>query len=745
MINTNKQYLHHLQFTLLTIMILNAQQSYANSHLQDLDTEVEKENTAKAVLPTIQVQALNDLDPIRSYIGYDEAQVSRNHLKIKYIPQTINTIDVQKYKMYGSNDLSIMLQGTPGVSTTYDTRGDGIMIRGFSADAGDIYRDGIRESGQIRRSTANVERIEILKGPASVLYGRSQGGGVVNMVTKYANFDSKSSVGMYVGSYDYIGANLDLNKVLNDNWAVRFTAEQSDSNSFRKGIGTQIQMFSPSVSYRNDDQTLKWTTQYTYDEVDRTPDRGPSYENLPKGVSIKTGFATADDFIVDKSHTIRTDLSYQYLPDWKFHWGLSYREAEQNFDNFFGGTYCNFDGIDSTGKPCNWQKGYIRQNYAWQNTLNTTTTNTFDLSGKFKTGQFDHQLMIGSDLSFEKRNPTLGNYSSGSTAIYGYINPFNTNQYDHSIPSNIRHTPTSINQHNAQNLGIFVQDLIRLHPNLQLMLGLRYDKFDFQSKAFLSDSKPVYYVKQYADHSFSPNAGLVWQPTDAHSLYMSYSKSFSPYGGRGNIALDNIQNASVLDADPQYNVQYEIGIKSDWLDERLNTQLSLYEITKDNVRYRPDAINRPNDWEVGQQQKSQGLEFSFIGRVLDNVFVRGGYGYTDAKWSSDTRNNISAADNLNNKHLKDISKHNANIFVRYLPTDKIYTEVGATYVSPFFTTDKNTTEIEGWTRFDAALGYKDEHWGMSIAVNNLSNKEYWRSSSMPGMPRNVLFRMNYTF
>ncbi|WP_447502234.1 TonB-dependent receptor plug domain-containing protein, partial [Acinetobacter pittii] len=106
---------------------------------------------------------------------------------------------------YGSNDLSVMLQGTPGVSTSYDMRGDGITIRGFGADTGDIYRDGIRESGQVRRSTANIERIEILKGPASVLYGRSAGGGVVNMVSKFANFDSKSSVGAYAGSYDNYG------------------------------------------------------------------------------------------------------------------------------------------------------------------------------------------------------------------------------------------------------------------------------------------------------------------------------------------------------------------------------------------------------------------------------------------------------------------------------------------------------------------------------------------------------------
>lgn len=721
-------------------MILNCHSAYAIE-----SSEAESSPINKATLSTITIEALNDLDPVRSYIDYDEAKVTRNGLKKKDIPQTINTIDVQKYKLYGSNDLSIMLQGTPGISTSYDTRGDGILIRGFSADAGDIYRDGVRESGQIRRSTANVERIEILKGPASVLYGRSQGGGVINMVTKYANFDSKSSVGLFGGSYDYIGATLDFNQILNDNWAVRLTGEKSDSNSFRKGIGTQIEMFSPSVTYRNDDQTLTWTTQYTYDGVDRTPDRGPSYENLPAGVSIRTGFARPTDFIEDISHTLRTDLSYEYAPNWKFHWSASYREAEQNFDNFFGGTWCDLNGRQITGATCNWN-GYIRQSYAWQQTMNKTLTNTFDISGQFKTGIFEHQILLGSDWTMEHRDPKLGNYSSGTTTYYGFINPYNTSDYSDNLPANASKNTTTVNQHRAENLGFFVQDLISLTPTLKMMLGLRYDIYEFKTKASVANSRPTNLAKSYDGESLSPNVGFVWQPVDAHSFYTSYSKSFSPYGGRGNISIDPaVQDTSVYDAEPQYNEQYEVGVKSDWLDQRLNTEFSIYQITKDNIRYRADPTNFPNDWSVGQQQKSQGLEFSFIGRVLDNVFVRGGYGYTNAKWNKDTRSNIAPTNNLKDHTLANTSKHTGNLFVRYLPTEKVYGEVGATYVSSFYTSDANTAEIDGWTRYDAALGYKDDRWGMSFSVNNLTDKEYWRSNSMPGMPRNYLLRVNYQF
>ena len=729
------------KLSLLSLMILSSPFTWANEA-----TEVASEPTdTKAVLSTITIEALNDLDPIRSYINYDEASVTRNGLKQKEIPQTINTIDVQKYKLYGSNDLSIMLQGTPGVSTTYDTRGDGILIRGFSADSGDIYRDGIRESGQVRRSTANVERIEILKGPASVLYGRSQGGGVINMVTKYANFDSKSSVGLFGGSYDYIGGTLDFNQILTDNWAVRLTGEKSDSNSFRSGIGTQIEMLSPSVTYRNDDQSLTWTTQYTYDKVDRTPDRGPSYENLPAGVSIRTGFARPTDFIEDLSHTLRTDLKYEFAPNWKFHWALSYREAEQNFDNFFGGTWCDANGKQINGQNCDWP-GYLRQSYAWQQTINKTITNTFDITGKFNTGRFDHQLMLGADWMQENRDPKLGNYSSGSTTFFGYINPYNPSDFFTDSNINAAKTTTTVNEHRAESIGFFIQDLIGLTPTLKMMLGLRYDLFNFKTKATVANSQPVNRIKSYDGESLSPNVGFVWQPVEAHSFYTSYSKSFEPYGGRGNISIDvNVQDTSVYDAKPQYNEQYEVGVKSDWLSQRLNTQLSLFNIEKNNIRYRPDQVNRPEVWIVGQQQRSRGLEFSFIGRVLDQLFVRGGYGYTDAEWTKDTRVTVAEANKLSGKKLENISKHTANLFVRYLATEKVYGEVGATHVSPFYTTRENTTEIDGWTRFDAAVGYKDDRWGLSFSVNNLTDKEYWRSNSMPGMPRNYLLRMNYQF
>ncbi|MEJ7868740.1 TonB-dependent siderophore receptor [Acinetobacter baumannii] len=712
--------------SLLSLMILNIQ----GANAEEL---IDSSSKAAATMPTIKIEAMSELDPIKSYIDYDKANVTRNGLNKKDIPQTVDTIDVQKYKIYGSNDLSVMLQGTPGVSTSYDMRGDGITIRGFGADTGDIYRDGIRESGQVRRSTANIERIEILKGPASVLYGRSAGGGVVNMVSKFANFDSKSSVGAYAGSYDNYGTTADINQVLNDNLAVRLTGEYGKAGSFRSGIENKIEMFSPSFTYKNDDGKLTWTTQYTYDKLNRVPDRGPTRDNLPAGTSIKMGFAQDGDYVDDILQVVRTDVNYEYAPDWNFHWAASYRQAEQNFDHFYFGNYCGLDGKNSKNEACT-KKGYIDQIYYWQQTSNKTTTNTFDIKGKFKTGQLEHQIMVGTDWTYEQREPRLANKTQNGSDIYGYVNPI-TGEREYSRGNG----PLKISQHNyneGTTYGVFMQDLIGLNDQLKLMMGLRYDYFDFSTTNKIKNEH-----RNVKDSTFSPNVGLVWQPVPEHSFYTSYSKSFAPFGGQMGVnQVTGTTDVAKMDKEPQYNEQYEVGVKSEWFDNRLNTQFSVFDIRKNNIRYKPNPDSEPEVWATAGQHQSRGLEFSFIGRVLDNVFVRGGYGYTDAKVKEDNQN-----PEREGNYLANTSKNTGNLFVRYLPTEQWYTEVGVTYVGSYYPNINNQVKMEGFNRVDAAIGYSTDPWNVTFAVNNLTNKEYWRSDSMPGTPRNVLLRLNYQF
>ena len=701
------------------------------------NSEMNEEVKVSATLPTIVIEAMAEGDPIKTYVDYKQANVTRNGLDKKDIPQTVDTIDVSKYKLYGANDLSVMLQGTPGVSTSYDMRGDGIMLRGFSADTGDIYRDGVRESGQVRRSTANVERIEILKGPSSVLYGRSGGGGVINMVTKFANFESPSTVGAYAGSYENVGATVDINKVLNDNWAVRLVGEKSDTNSFRDGIGSNEEMISPSFTYRSDDERLLWTTEFTYDDLNRVPDRGPSYENLPDGTSIKMGFAQSGDYVEDVLKTARTDVKYEFAPGWKFHWGLSHREAEQNFDHFYLGSMCTADKTP-TAKDKGCYKGYINQIYYWQQTTNKTTANTWDISGEFTTGSLKHNVLVGTDWTYEQREPLLSNKNEDGSLIYGFVNPLTGDRFSNRGNG---HVVTSHNYNEGTNYGLFLQDLISFNDQIKMMVGARYDYYEAKTTNKLESSSSYGQSKTVENETLSPNIGFVWQPFPAQSLYASYSKSFVPFGGNMGVnAVSATEDLNAFNDEPQYLDQYEVGIKSDWLDSKLNTQFSVFHIQKHNIRAHEDPDDTSSPYVIVGENESKGLEFSFIGQAFSKVYVRGGYGYTDTKI---TENKLKPE--LVDNDLRNVSKHTGNLFVRYLPTEKFYGEIGATYMGSYYTSDENTAKMPDWTRLDAALGYKDKNWGATVAVNNLADKEYWRSSSMPGTPRNYLLKLNYYF
>ena len=159
---------------------------------------------------------------------------------IKDISQTITSVKLEQQKIYGQHYLGVIVNKLSGIDATSDMRDEGIKIRGFSASSGDFYRDGIRASGQFRQSITNIERIEVLKGPASVLYGRSSGGGSINMISKQANFDPSSTFSLHGGSWNKYGEMIDVNHVLNDKLAVRMTVDHQSDKGFVKVLNNGI-------------------------------------------------------------------------------------------------------------------------------------------------------------------------------------------------------------------------------------------------------------------------------------------------------------------------------------------------------------------------------------------------------------------------------------------------------------------------------------------------------------------------
>ncbi len=669
------------------------------------------EDEYEATMPTVYVTGTSENSVTKGYIGYDQAEVTRNQLTIKETPQAVDVLDIQKNKNYGTNDLSSILEGNAGIDATYDMRGESIKIRGFSADASDIYRDGIRESGQVRRSTANIERVEILKGPSSVLYGRSSGGGVINMVSKFANFTQRRTVGLAYGSWANRSATVDINQVINPNVAVRLTGEASEANSFRSTVNTRGRMLSPSVTVRAGN--LSWTGQYTWDSARRVPDRNPDrhvYEQM--GLSWRRGFARPGDFVKDDLSVLRSDLAWAINGSWDLRWQLAHRSASQDFDHYFGGTY------DAATR-------LLGQNYAWQETANKTLSSALTLNGRFATGAIEHKLTAGLDWSREKRDPLL------STRRDQPINPF-------AAPGtwgrlNPRPAATIDNHHRAHSAGLFVQDLISLRPDVKVLVGGRHDRYKFRSTNIRKQSSG------YDGSTFNPNVGVVWDINADHTVYAAWNRSFAPYGGNGYLTVDATANPATFNTDPEQSRQIEVGVKSDWLDRKLSTTLSVYNLEHTNIRYRPD----PNDltrWAVRGKERSRGVELNVMGRVHPQWFVRGSLGLMSAKIVENRQNRAEEG-----RYLTNTARINGNLFVRYAP-HPWFAEAGLTHIGKrYYYISNEEHGLPAFTRLDALIGYSAAPWNFTLALQNVTNKKYWRSNAMPGSPRAVMLKASYEF
>ncbi len=642
---------------------------------------------------------------------------------VKDIPQTINAINLEQQKVYGQTDLGVIVNRLPGVDTTYDMRDEGIKIRGFSASSGDIYRDGVRASGQVRQSTANIERIEVLKGPASVLYGRGSGGGMINMISKQANFDSPTTLNLRGGSWDKYGGMVDINRILNDKLAIRMTVDHQSDGSFRKGIKQRDTMVSPSIFYDNLDG-VNWLVQYTSDHLWRKPDRAPAYYTLPKGVSKKTAYAHPDDYVKDKFNSWRSVLGLEFNHNWSVKLTNVYRKADQNFDHLYAGNYCDLNGRLSNGRACQYQ-GKIQFRRAWQETANKTYGNTLDLIGKFDTANINHDMLLGIEYNIEKRQPRLA-----LTNIYPeLVDPFHPHWNSKKPHHNQLSTKTD---HLSTSKGFYWQDLITFNPHWKILAGLRYDNYDFSSKDRLRHQS-----RSYDGHSLSPRVGLIWQPVEQHSLYASYSKNFAPYGGRGIITISTNQQ-TVFDNKPQYSRQYELGVKSDWLNDKLSSQIAVYQLELYNVRYQPDAVNDPYNWQVKGSDRSQGIELSVTGQLSSQWYINSGISYQQAKVHKDKKTPANE-----DKYLPNTAKHSGYVNLRYLPYENWFTELEVNYKGSMYNDDKNTSKRPGYVLWNAAVGYQSPSFDVTLALTNLLAKTYWRSSSMPGTPRAFLVTASY--
>lgn len=670
---------------------------------------------AATELPAIEVDGKRSQDSRVKEVS----TATRTATPVRYVPQAIDTVRTEDVLSYGTRNIAQALAGLPNVSDASDTRFDGLRIRGFDA-SNDFYLDGIRDDSQYTRDLHNIERIEVLKGPAAVLYGRGSQGGLVNRISKQPQAGLASTLEAQLGSQDFRSLYADLSTDPGENISLRLNMGEQDANSFRKGVDSSRQLFAPSMSWQLSPD-LNWLVQYEYSRHRRTPDRGiPGLNGHPADVGRDTVYSDLQrDYIDDKAQSLRSRLTYDINADWQLRQTLGVFKLDSDFDN----TYVT--SVNAAARTV----GRAR----WQQDL--TTRNIFsnlELEGLFHTARLEHRLLTGLELGNQHRDPKLYTNATGAANAAPSLDIFNP---DTTRQQTGRMVASSDAQHRIDSRALYIQDQVTLNEQWQVLFGLRYDHFDVDSQNRLTRRS-----EQQVDDSFSPRVGVVWTPLRDHSFYASYSKTYSPVGG-GLIGVTAGATTNTNDTGPEHTRQYEVGVKSDWLDDSLSTTLAVYEIELYNRRT-SDPLN-PGNFILSGLQRSRGIELTASGRLYSHWYLRGGIGLQDAEIVKDNNG-------LEGKRIGDVAERNGSLFLSWKPEQGLYGETGLTLVGDRYADNANTVALPGYGRWDAMLGYRLEQWDLKAALTNIADKTYYATATsavqiMPGDPRTLMTSASYRF
>jgi iron complex outermembrane receptor protein len=640
------------------------------------------------------------------------------------LPQSVRVLTSDLLTDAGINTLAGALDLASGVSRQNNLGGlwDSYAMRGFTGDpnfGSDYLVNGFSSSRGYNglRDNANTDSIEVLKGPASALYGRGEPGGTVNIVTKKPRFTPAHAVDFSVGSFHTVRSAVDLTGPLDDNLAYRLNAAHEKGDSYRDVVTSERTLIAPSLLWLIGDAT---TLSYEMEaSQQKTPfDRGVPAVNGVLGRVPTSRFLgePGDGDITVKSFGHQVFLHHDVNEDWSLQAGLSYR------DSSLKGFSSEVNNILADGRTA-------RRQHRYRDWSALDTSGRIEIVGKVRTGALLHNVLAGADLyRFDddrillRRNPTAGN---------GYtIDIFNPVYGGVADPLALS-TSTKEKQ---RARGVYLQDQIDLSPRWKALLGVRHDTYE-QTVANL---RTVLSNTQKLSES-SPRVGLVYQPQKNLSLYASVARGFRPNSG---ISLDNTAFPA------ESSRTYELGAKVDSANGKLSTTVALYKIDKTNV-LTTNPVNTDYAISAGEVG-SKGVEVDVSGEVAPGLRLSAAYAYTDAV--------VTRGDNtiLTGSRFPNVPRQSANlILTRRIQLDTGVATFGgginhvgarrgdvaasSSFMLPQYTTAKLITSYA-----------PNDKVRISVNVENLFNTTYYASSYNqvwvnPGADRTITANVHYKF
>ena len=677
----------------------------------------------------IELQALNITSsadseradgPVEGYKASRSASATRTDTALHETPQSVSVVPKDVLQDTGATRLQDGLDYAGGVGRANNFGGQGLTtftVRGFTT--GEFYRNGFPiNRGYPNAPDANtVERLEVIRGPASSLYGRGDPGGTFNVVSKQPLPESKVTLGSQFDDQGMHRATLDATGPLNQDGslAYRLNLLGEGGESFRDNVESERYDVAPVLSWQVNDST-KIVFEGDFMRNNHPLDRGLT--RYP----TQTGSASRDTYIWEKGsdNLLHNDnnmaqVRFEHLlnDNWTLGGGFQYLDGS-----------LKGNAVEATSAPADGRT--LQRNFNYRKLEWTDRDWQLNLTGHFDTGGFSHTLLTG----VEYENYHYSSIIRRSTA------PYTIDIYNPVLGQprpELAAVPTTWDSEKLETWAYFIQDQVALTERLKALAGVRFERFEHD----YDDKRPVNRDFSKGENGVTPRFGLIYDLTDTVAVYANTARSFKPNSGA------SLQGSGF---DPEKGKSYELGVKWEAPDRQLSVDAAIYHIVKENVLTRDPAD--PNYNLAAGEVRSRGLDINIAGNLTPEWRVIGGYAYVDAEVTKDNR--LPTGTRLANIPRNSFSLLNTYEFQDGLAKG-LGLGVGVKYVD-----DRNgqteavTYNMDQYTVVDLLAFYKvNDNIRLNLDLKNLFNKEYDEGAfnlyAYPGAPRTVQAGVSYTF
>ena len=700
-------------------------------------TATERDSLKQAEIDQVELFGVAKQQPVKL------ETITRLPLKTRDQIQSISVVSNKVIEQLGGLTVTDVAKNIPGVTQfgSYGGTKESMSIRGYRGVP--VLKNGVAmdsdfRTGSMLTDMQGVETVQVIKGSAAVTQGIGDGlgaaGGVINVVTKVPKFYNATNVGFRYGSWDFYRPTVDFQRVLDSEgkFAVRFNGAYQNSNSFRKYVNTERIYINPSIAYRPDDKTSV-ILEMDYMHNDVTPDRGTvnladgnvnAIYEMPEGKFL--GFQTDNNN--SKTFNFSSTVVRKLTDQLKFR--AAYMNSSYQQDNVGA----------SLGTIKNQPWEIRRRSLSRSERDDRNQVFQADFIGEdVKTGFLKHTFQVGFD--WKESDVTTTSYGAVVVDQINVLQDINNN-----LPSAVNFGKgTNVNA-KTPSIGLMAQDLITWNKYIKTHLGVRYSKLNGTSED-----------KENA--TWNPSLGLIISPRENVNLFGSYTTTTSLRSANNRL----LDGGTVGAADA---VQFEAGIKSDWLDEKLRFNLTLFDIKNDNLSY--SILNADGTatgfYGLAGQLRRKGVEVELIGKILPNLQVMTGWAYLDAQYHNSPAYVEGSAPMNAPKHtangwlnyrfdsgLLDRFDIGAGIyFVGERPVDEFTQTTIVSGHANSVTPGLEPFLMNSYTTVDAQIGYSQNNIGLRVFFNNifdaLGYNSYFRGGYLDQIqPRNFSVQLNYKF